>query len=114
MHELGIAAAALQQTLEHARQNNAARVGRIVFRVGELSGVDTESLRFAFRSLLRGSPAAGATVVMEKVSGKAVCSSCGKSYPTRGSLVPPCPACASPAGAIARGRELEIVSLEFD
>lgn len=114
MNEQNIAASALRQTLDYARRTNAERVQRVVFRVGDMSGIDPEALRFAFRSLSAGSPAARAQVEIENVAGSATCSKCGRNYPTRGNFVPPCPDCSAPAGQIQRSQELHTVSLELE
>jgi len=114
MNEHNIAASALRQTLDFARRTNTERVNRVVFRVGDMTNVDPEALRFAFRSLSAGSPAARAKVDVEHVAGSAKCSQCGETYPTRGNFVPPCPKCSSPAGEVQRSQQLHMVQLEME
>jgi hydrogenase nickel incorporation protein HypA/HybF len=114
MNEQNIAASALRQTLDYARRTNSEHVNRVVFNVGDMSGVDPEGLRFAFRSLSAGSPAARAQVEVRRVAGSATCSKCGHVFPTRGNFVPPCPKCSSPAGEVQRSQELHTVQLELE
>jgi Zn finger protein HypA/HybF involved in hydrogenase expression len=55
MHEMGIANSvldAVHQELDRFPQRRAAKVG---LRVGELAGVDQESLQFCFEAVVKGS-----------------------------------------------------------
>ena len=53
---------------------------RIVIRVGALSGVDPEALRFAFTAILPGTPAEGATVQIDPVAAVAYCPDCQQDF----------------------------------
>jgi hydrogenase nickel incorporation protein HypA/HybF len=112
MHELGIAESALQTALEQARRSNATRVQRIVIRVGSLSGVDPESLRFAFTAVLPGTMAEGAVVQIDPVPAVAYCPDCAKDFTTDSSHYFECPQCGHLCQTIKQGRELDLVRLE--
>ena len=113
MHELGIAESALQLALAEARKADATRVARMVLRVGALSGVDPEALRFALESLAPGTPAAGATVEIEPVATIAYCEHCQKEFTADNELYFECPACSRPSAIIKQGRELELTRVEL-
>lgn len=113
MHELGIAESALQLALVEARKADAARVVRMVLRVGALSGVDPEALRFALESLVPGTPAAGAAVEIEPVATIACCEQCQKEFTADHELYFECPACGRPSATIKQGRELELTRVEL-
>jgi hydrogenase nickel incorporation protein HypA/HybF len=113
MHELGIAESALQLALAEARKADATRVVRLVLRVGALSGVDPEALRFALESLAPGTPAAGAAVEIEPVATIAYCAHCQKEFTADHELYFECPACGQPSANIKHGRELELTRVEL-
>jgi hydrogenase nickel incorporation protein HypA/HybF len=112
MHELAIAQSALQQVLREAERAGARRVTRIVLRIGSLSGVETEALRFAFDALLPTSPAAAATVVLETVPALAGCRECGHEFAPAVDTLFECPRCHAFAAELRHGRELDLVRID--
>ena len=54
MHELGIMESAVDAALREARAHQASRIHRLVLRIGALSGVEPDSLRFAFDVVTAG------------------------------------------------------------
>ncbi len=54
MHEMSIASSVLDAVRVEGRKYNGAHVGKVGLRIGEWSGVDTESLRFCFEALVKG------------------------------------------------------------
>lgn len=113
MHEFGLAEAALQAALAEARKAGAAQVLRVVIRIGELSGVDPESLRFAFESLRAGTPAHDAALEIESVPAVATCKVCGCEFSPDDAPIALCPHCGSPHMSFTRGRELDLVQVEL-
>jgi hydrogenase nickel incorporation protein HypA/HybF len=69
MHEAGLMQSALELAGGHARRAGAVAIRRVVLRVGALSGVEPDALRFAFEALAPGTPAAGATLELEASGG---------------------------------------------
>jgi len=59
MHEKGIASSIMDAARTEGARFPGARLSRIGVRIGECAGVDTESLRFCFESLVLGSDLAG-------------------------------------------------------
>lgn len=114
MHELGIASAALEQTLAQLRLAGGTRVARIQLRVGALSGVDAEALRFAFTAILPGTPAAAAVVEVDPVAAVACCPACQREFIPGDDLLFECPACGRPTTALTHGRELELTRLVIE
>lgn len=112
MHELGIATQALEQALEQARRAGASQVLRIELRVGVLSGVDPEALRFAFEAILPGTAAAGAEVAIDRVGAVAHCPACGRDFEAGDDFICECPACGRASANFKQGRELELARLE--
>ncbi|MBE2213143.1 MAG: hydrogenase maturation nickel metallochaperone HypA [Opitutaceae bacterium] len=113
MHELGIAQSALERALEEMRKAGCSRVSRIVLRVGRFSGVDAESLRFAFEAVRAETPAAEAALQIDEIPPTVHCAPCDADFaPTSG---PPfaCPRCRTWSGTIVHGRELDLIRVEM-
>ena len=104
---------ALDAIRHQAEQHGAARVTRIVLRIGTLAGVDLEALRFAYEALAPHSIAAGATLEIESVSARARCAACGTEFGAERDFIFQCPRCGGYSGDIRAGRELGIARLEF-
>ena len=113
MHELGIAESALELALTQAHSAGASRVLRIVIRVGALSGVDAEALRFAFTVILPGTAAEGATLQIDPVAAIAYCPACQKDFSPDTDHFFECPTCGQLCATIKQGRELDLIRLEM-
>jgi hydrogenase nickel incorporation protein HypA/HybF len=98
----------------YAVEKHARRVERVVLRIGTLSGVDPESLRFAFDVVSRGTQAEGAILDIETIQAAVFCKACQKEFvgQDRGFIFT-CPICGDFCGEIRRGREIELGRLEF-
>jgi hydrogenase nickel incorporation protein HypA/HybF len=108
MHELSLMTQLLDDAVAAA---HGAPVCALRVRVGPLSGVVLESLRFAFEALAPGTSAAGARLDIEETAPAFHCPRCGTDYATPvGSYQ--CPACGSTQGELRAGHELELVSIE--
>lgn len=112
MHEAGIALNLIEAVEERLEAVPGARVAAIRVRVGELSGVSSDALGFAFECLSAGTPLAGARLVFETVPLTITCQACGRTSPVE-DLVFRCPACGSEKTQVAGGRELEVRTLDL-
>ena len=113
MHEVGIAAS----VLDAVRAEVAARPGRravsVHLRIGELAGVDPESLRFGFQALVRDSDLDPLALEVDFVARKQRCLACRQTFaPDRYTLE--CPACGSLQGECTAGDELDIASIVLE
>jgi hydrogenase nickel incorporation protein HypA/HybF len=113
MHELSIMQNALNQALREARLAGAVRVHQIRLRIGVLSGVVPDALRFAFETLAPGTAAAGAVLEIEEVPARFWCAPCRREF-VAANFYAECPDCGSPSAELRAGRELELCSLEVD
>jgi hydrogenase nickel incorporation protein HypA/HybF len=113
MHEFSIATSLLQIITEEARPFKGARVRTVRLRIGTLSGILPDALRFAFEIITEGTVAEGAALVIEEVPMIVSCRACGKvSAPDDPFIL--CPGCGSGDADIKGGRELEIESMEIE
>jgi len=112
MHEASIALNLIEAVEQRLEALPAARVAAIHVRVGELAGVSTEALDFAFECLSAGTPLAGARLVFDVVPLTMTCDACGRTSRVE-DLVFRCPACGSESTRVSTGRELEVRTLEL-
>lgn len=111
MHEAGLARNALEAALEHAQNRGAGRIHRVTMKVGDLSGVVPESLRFAFQSLAEGTLASDAEVDVEVVPVECFCAACHRVFrPT--DIIYVCPDCGRLSADVRQGDELVLESIE--
>ncbi len=112
MHEASIALNLIEAVERRLESQPLGRVEAIHVRVGELAGVSTDALAFAFECLSTGTPLAGARLVFEPVPLTMTCDACGRTSRVE-DLVFRCPACGSEKTRVASGRELEVRTLEL-
>ena len=110
MHEVAIMSEALRMAEEAA---GAKQILKLRLRVGALSGVVEDSLRFAFDVVSGETLAAGATLEIERVPGTCWCGTCQAEFECA-DFFNECPRCHVPSGELRRGRELEIAAVEID
>ncbi len=113
MHEVSIMEGAVRMAVDAARSSGASRVLALRLRVGTLSGVVPEALRFAFDVVCRDTIAEGASLELTTVPAAAWCPSCRAEFECA-DFIAECPRCHNPDGELRRGRELEIASVEVD
>jgi hydrogenase nickel incorporation protein HypA/HybF len=108
MHEMGIANSILDAIQSEARRHANSRPTKVGLRIGEWSGVDTESLRFCFETL---SPEIQLDIDYRQR--RNLCPNCGAEFPVENFNVT-CPSCHSAGTKAAGGDELEIAYIELD
>ena len=79
----------------------------IRLRIGVLSGVVPDALRFAFETLAPGTAAAGAVLEIEEVPARFWCAACRREF-VSANFFADCPDCGSPSAELRAGRELEL------
>ena len=113
MHELGIAQQIVEITAGAIPEDLAGiRVSRIHLRIGRLTAIVPDSLRFCFEIITRDTPLADAQLVIEDVPVRCRCRTCGEEW----SVTLPdfnCPACKPGRVEVVAGRELDVVSVEI-
>ena len=107
MHELSITQSVVDAVLEHVGE---ARVLSVRVRVGRLSGVVPDAMRFCFELITEGTALQDARLEIIEPPGTACCATCGLEFGLS-DLILLCP-CGSADVAVRTGRELEIASVE--
>ena len=113
MHEVSICESILDILKDEAKKNGASKVTAVRLRIGELSGVVEDALRFAFEVVTKGSIAEGASLVIEEVPLTARCRSCGKEFHIVGYAFS-CKHCDSPEIEVVSGREMQIEDIDLE
>lgn len=113
MHEVGIIESALTVIRREAHAHGASRVDRVVMRIGAISGVEPEALRFAFEAVTPGGIAEGAALEIELVPARVHCRACAADFTVENGFIFACPRCQALSGDVRSGRELELARLEF-
>lgn len=112
MHEMSIAQNIIDTIQQNLPGNDDARVTSIKLKIGDLSGVVTDSLEFCFNVLIQGTILDRAKLIVETVRVKGNCRCCGKIFSEQMFMFL-CPFCDSRQIDILAGRELEIVEFEL-
>ncbi len=113
MHEMGIALEIVEIVQASIPADQArARVARVNLKIGKLSALVPDSLRFCFEVAARETRAAGAELVIQEVPVTARCRSCAHGW-TLDQPVFICPACQGTEIRMLTGREMDIESIEL-
>jgi len=113
MHELGIANSLLEAIQAELLRHAGARVQRVGLRVGELSGVDPEALRFCFECLVKESPFEPLPLDIEFRPRQQTCRACDRTFPVV-DYNTICPSCGDDGTECTSGTELELSYLELE
>ncbi len=113
MHEVGIAASVLDAVRAELGKRPGARAAAVGLRIGELSGVDTESLRFGFEALVKNSDLDPLRLEVESVARLQECLDCQRSFAADRYTLQ-CPDCGSLRGKCLAGDELDIAWIELE
>jgi hydrogenase nickel incorporation protein HypA/HybF len=113
MHEISIAESVLQIIEDTARAEGYARVKVVWLEIGQLAGVETESLRFCFDVVARDSIARDARLEIIETAGLGWCMECACNRVVT-SRYEPCPDCGSFRMEVTGGDEMRVRELEVE
>ena len=108
MHELAITEGIVDLIVE---RTDRARVTAVYLRIGKVSGVVPDAVRFCFDLVAAGSPVEGARLEIDEPPGRARCRACDRAFDVEG-LVVLCP-CGSADVDVVGGDELLVHALEL-
>jgi hydrogenase nickel incorporation protein HypA/HybF len=113
VHELSLVASVFEVLEEEARRHGAARVTRVVLKVGLLSGAVPELLESAFDAYKKGTIAGAARVEIVRVPVRLRCPDCGGEA-VREEPDFACAACGSRRVEIVEGRDLFVETVDLE
>ena len=117
MHEVSIAMSVLEAGRRELERRPGSTLVSIGVRVGVLSGVDIEALRFAFRCIVEGTEDENVSFVAESCPRMNRCEACGREFqsPDVSPFVnAPCPDCGSARTTFASGDQLDVAFVEIE
>jgi hydrogenase nickel incorporation protein HypA/HybF len=98
-----------------ARENNADKITIVKLRIGRMSGIVTDSLKFAFNAIKLEHPfLSSAEILIDEVPLRYECSDCKTAFNTDDFHFPTCPECNSYNLKILSGEEQHIESVEVE
>jgi hydrogenase nickel incorporation protein HypA/HybF len=113
MHEMGIANSILEAVAEEVRRYPGSRASKVGVRIGELTAIDAESLRFCFDALSQDTDLEGLQLQIELCSRRHSCDECGEIF-TVVDYEFACPKCDCAHTRFISGDELELAYLEVE
>ena len=114
MHELSIVEALIEQAQrEVKRSGQKGRVVRLDLRIGRLSGVCPDSLRFAWDLLAPETSLAGAELCIAEPPAVCACGDCGARTELE-DVAACCPKCGSPNVTVEGGQEMLLQTIELE
>jgi hydrogenase nickel incorporation protein HypA/HybF len=110
---MSIAGAVLEAVRAEVALRPGCRASRAGLRIGELSGVEPDSLRFCLETLVADSDLAPLSFEFELRPWMRKCRKCGETFRVV-EYRPDCSACGSPETDAAGGDEMELSYLELE
>jgi hydrogenase nickel incorporation protein HypA/HybF len=115
MHEVSIVMGMIDELTKIAQKNNARKVVNVKLKIGALSGVVTDSLRFAFDAIKCQYPLLTNTeILIEEVPLLCECRDCNDTFKSGDGYFPSCPECKSHNVKLISGEELHMETLEIE
>lgn len=113
MHEIGIASSIIEAGQIEARRRAGSTLVRVGIRVGVLSGVNLEALRFAFTALTQGTDLEAVNFEIQTCSRRDRCLECGYEFESDLYSIP-CPRCSAVESVLIGGDELDLAFVEVE
>jgi hydrogenase nickel incorporation protein HypA/HybF len=111
VHEMSLAQSILNMAIEAKNSADAKKITKVYLKVGELSGVVPQSLKFCWSLITEDTSASKSELVIESVPVLALCEACQNGFEVEQAVFI-CPQCNSSEVAIIQGRELTVQSIE--
>lgn len=112
MHELSVAEAIVESLNKKLGERRFAALRKIFLRIGSLSCVQDEALRFAFSVLQESGRVPKISLEIERVEAKLKCNACKAEFKPEDNFIRLCPHCGSFDTQLICGEELNIVAVE--
>ena len=113
MHEMGIASAVLDAVRAETRRFPGGHIYRVGVRIGELAGVDPDSLSFCFEALVPGTELEPLELAIAYCRRRCHCRCCGHAC-AAAREESACPNCGTTDCEFLGGDELELAYLEVE
>lgn len=113
MHELSIAQSIFDAIQVEATRHPLARAKKVAVRIGELTAVDPDALKFAFEIMTRDTDLERVELEVEVCPRRQRCGLCGAEFDVVGYELN-CPKCGEQRTQCIGGDELELAYVDMD
>lgn len=113
MHEMSLVLSILDIVTAKANEEKADRINEIEIEVGELAGVQPESLLFCFDAARKHTLAENASLQIIDIPAKGKCLDCAAEFPVE-FYFSKCPECGSYKVDVIQGKDFRIRSINID
>ncbi len=113
MHEMSIALGIVRIAEEEVTKRNAEFVSEIELEIGELSGIELDSLDFVWPVAVKETVLSHAKLEIDFRPGKAKCIDCDTKFEIH-RLSDECPSCGSYFKDIIQGKEMRVKTLTLE
>lgn len=113
MHELSVAKSILDIALRRAQEDGFQRIHSVHLKIGRLSGIEPENLRFCFGVLSADTIAQSAEIEIEVLPLRGKCRACGEEFELA-EIDFVCPGCHNRDIEVISGTEMVMDGMEVD
>jgi hydrogenase nickel incorporation protein HypA/HybF len=113
MHEIGIANSILDSVTQEVSLRPDSVPRKVAVRIGELTAVDPDALRFAFEALTRDTELESLALAIEMCTRRHLCTRCNVEFAVI-DFDSSCPQCRHEATKCISGEQLEIAYIEME
>lgn len=113
MHEMSVTRSMLEIVRREMAANDIKKLTKLRIRVGELTAIEPDALKFSFEVSIKGTSLEGAELEIEDIPLRGRCRECGSEFRIT-AFENRCPKCASVDIEHVSGHELDIISIEGD
>lgn len=113
MHELSVAQSIISIAEKAAPKDLKAHITGVGLQIGELSGIEIESLKFALSVIKKDTILEDADLHIEVVEGLAECPTCKTVFPMH-YFGCSCPDCGNYFINVLKGREMKVLNITVD
>jgi len=111
MHEMSIATSILG--IAESSMQNYQHLISISVQIGELAGIEIDSLQFCFEAIKQSTRYPDLTLYIERIPGEGLCEKCQQSIAIS-QLYTMCPRCNVQILKPVQGQELKVTSIEVE
>ncbi len=115
MHEVSIVLGMIDELSRIANENEAKSISLVTLKIGKLSGIVTDSLKFAFDAVKLEHPfISSAEILINEIPLVYQCNACKNDFEAEDIYFPNCTNCKSNDLILVSGEEQHIESVELD
>lgn len=113
MHEMSIALNIIDIAGTEAKKNNAGKISMVELDIGQLAGIEIDSLNFSFNTAKKNTPLENASLKINLLKAEALCRDCSCLFKLD-DFIGTCPKCGKYDLEIIRGQELRVKSINIE